>query len=299
MDRTDIQLFLSIVRLSSITKAAELMHFTQSTVSYRLKSMEKELNVLLFFRKKGQRTSELTKYGEQFVPIAEQWAVLYQDTQDLQYFPNNLLTVGAIGSISSTILADVYTAVSNGDTPLRMRVITGYSDEIYKLVESHEADIGFIAEPSQRKNIITTPLFNQKYYVVRYAKYPSVIRRLDPKDLDPKHEIYMYWGGNYDQWHRGLWDTTSMYYACVDTISLLEAFLTDERYWAIVPGSLIRSFPRNANMQIDELNLENPYMRTCYMIKHQNPKPSRIDGIACFEKTLGQVLVNIPDIELV
>ena len=48
MDRTDIELFLSIVEHNSISKAAEILHFSQSTVSYRLKCLEKELNISLF-----------------------------------------------------------------------------------------------------------------------------------------------------------------------------------------------------------------------------------------------------------
>mgnify|MGYP000562133986 CR=1 FL=1 len=70
MDRIDVELFLAVVKWNSITKASEIMHFSQPTVSYRLKLLEKEMGVQLFHRHKGQRTSELTQQGEQFIDIA-------------------------------------------------------------------------------------------------------------------------------------------------------------------------------------------------------------------------------------
>lgn len=54
MDRIDVELFLAVVKWNSITKASEIMHFSQPTVSYRLKLLEKEMGVQLFHRHKGQ-----------------------------------------------------------------------------------------------------------------------------------------------------------------------------------------------------------------------------------------------------
>ncbi|MFD2880212.1 LysR family transcriptional regulator [Paenibacillus rhizoplanae] len=48
-----IEAFLAIVRTGSISKAAELLHLSQATVSYRLKTLEQEMGGLLVERRKG------------------------------------------------------------------------------------------------------------------------------------------------------------------------------------------------------------------------------------------------------
>ncbi len=299
MDRTDIQLFLYIVKLNSISKAAEQMHFTQSTVSYRLKVMEKELQVPLFHRKKGVGTSELTRHGELFVPLAEQLLALYDNIEDLQFFPNNLLTVAAIDSISSSVLSDVYSSVITKDPTLRLEILTGYSAEIYRLVRSRKADIGFIVENEEHRDIVSTPLFHQKFYVVRYARYPSVSSVIDPKSLDPRNEIYIFWGSDYEDWHRDVWGSSAFFHTKVDTVSLLQGFLTEEPYWAVVPGSLLTTLRRSSNhIQVNELDVSDPFARTCYMIRHRQPRPSRMEGMNRFEELLFEKLKELPDIEL-
>ena len=300
MDKTDVQLFLNIVHLNSISKAAEWMHFTQSTVSYRLKAMEKELHVPLFHRKKGISTTELTKQGEMFVPMAQQLLATYENMEDLQYYPCNLLTVAAIDSISSSVLSDVYASVMSFDDTLRLEILTGYSAKVYRLVKERKADIGFIVEYEEHRDIIATPLFHQKFYVVRYARYPSVSSVIAPKTLNPKDEIYSFWGTDYEDWHRDVWGVSNLYHAKVDTVSLLQEFLTEEPYWAVVPGSLLNTLRRaNNHIQVNELDVPDPFARTCYMITNKEPRPSRIEGIDRFQEILRGKLKEMPDIELV
>ena len=57
MDRIDIELFLAIVKWKSITRVSEIKHFSQPTVSYRLKALEKELGVRPFYRQQGLHAS--------------------------------------------------------------------------------------------------------------------------------------------------------------------------------------------------------------------------------------------------
>ncbi len=275
------------------------MHFTQSTVSYRLKAMEKELHFPLFNRRKGVNTSELTRHGELFVPMAEQLLALYDNIEDLQYYPTNLLTVAAIDSISSSVLSEIYTSVITQDDSLRLEVLTGYSTEVYRLVRNHKADLGFIVEYEEHRDVVARPLFHQKFYVVRYARYPSVSSVIDPRSLNPKYEIYSFWGTDYEDWHRSVWGTSDLYHAKVDTVSLLQDFLTEEPYWAVVPGSLLTTLRRSSNhIQIHELDVADPFARTCYLIRHKHPRPSRLEGMQQFEEILGQKLLEIPDIEL-
>ena len=78
MTHWEIKTFLEIVKYSSISKAAEKLYLTQSTVSHRLSVLEEELGVKLIIRRKGYRTIELTNDGEAFLPLAYEYEALWE-----------------------------------------------------------------------------------------------------------------------------------------------------------------------------------------------------------------------------
>ncbi len=299
MERVDIELFLLIIEHNSITKAAEMEHFSQSTVSYRIKCMEKELGIPLFYRKKGVRTSELTKQGELFIPIARQWLELYKNTDDLQKYPFQHFSVGAISSISASILGDVYTRLTQSELPIQLRIRTAYSDVLYNLVENNSLDIAFIAEKEERKHILTIPAFSERYYVVNQSKYPRSMGKVSIHDLKLENEIYMDWNISYSEWHEKVWGNIPGYHVWVDNFSLLQKFLVqDEKYWAIVPGSLLHSIYRNmSTVQINELEDDNPPTREIYMIQNKSPRENRRDTMILFERFLKECLADMPHIQ--
>ena len=57
-----LQYFLTVAREGNITKAAELLHITQPTLSRQLMQLEEEMGVLLFER--SQHRIKLTQAGE-------------------------------------------------------------------------------------------------------------------------------------------------------------------------------------------------------------------------------------------
>lgn len=69
MNFLGIETFLAIIETRSLTKATEILHVSQSTVSHRLKSLEQEINTVLIEHKKGHKTITLTPKGEEFISI--------------------------------------------------------------------------------------------------------------------------------------------------------------------------------------------------------------------------------------
>ncbi|MDT1064136.1 LysR family transcriptional regulator [Paracoccus sp. CPCC 101403] len=70
MDIRQLRTFVTVARLSSVTKAAEALHITQPAVSGQLKSLEEELQVKLLSRTTSSVT--LTQSGEALLSRAEQ-----------------------------------------------------------------------------------------------------------------------------------------------------------------------------------------------------------------------------------
>ncbi|MCF0259401.1 MAG: LysR family transcriptional regulator [Erysipelotrichaceae bacterium] len=72
--------FLTVVREGSITKAADVLHMTQPTLSRQLSAMEEELGVKLFRR--GSRKITLTEQGIQLKKRAEEILQLVEKTKE-------------------------------------------------------------------------------------------------------------------------------------------------------------------------------------------------------------------------
>ena len=71
MNDEALETYLNIIKTHSLTKTAENMFISQSAVSNRLISLEKELNVKLIDRSPGQKGVVLTQKGEEFVEFAK------------------------------------------------------------------------------------------------------------------------------------------------------------------------------------------------------------------------------------
>jgi len=61
MDIRILRYFLTVVREGSITRAAEVLHITQPTLSRQLAQLEEDLSIKLFYR--GARRITLTNEG--------------------------------------------------------------------------------------------------------------------------------------------------------------------------------------------------------------------------------------------
>src|SRR5699024_4745663 len=97
--------FIYVCRFKSFNKAAEKLFITQPSLSSRIKSLEKELDVKLLNR--NNRYVEITTEGEIFLPYAKQIFNSYLKAKASLSNSDGLLTVGSIISVSMSILPKV------------------------------------------------------------------------------------------------------------------------------------------------------------------------------------------------
>ena len=145
MNYEQIRTFLTIASYRNITAAANHLYLSQSTVSNRVAALAEELGAQLFLRNKGQRNLELTAYGNAFIPIAEQFAALYKDTQAIKAQENiQTLTIAAVDAVNTFTFTELYRSLIREHPEISLRIQTHHSNEIHGLVENRTADIGFV-----------------------------------------------------------------------------------------------------------------------------------------------------------
>ena len=270
-----IDAFIAIVQTQSLKKAAEFLHLTQATVSYRLKILEQEMGATLVERGKGIQKIALTPFGEHFGTIAERWSTLKRDAENLQASgPRLSLSIGGTNSLNMYVLSPLYQALIRHMPRIRLQFRTQHSVELWDTMERREIDVAFVKMERTVPNIVVEPFFVDESVLIRPAT-PKMgdLQSIHPTELNCEHEIYWNWGPSFQMWHDRWWDPLRSTHIQVDVAGLIFSLMQDPRQWSIVPKSVATTFVKSGHFIIQRL-LDAPPERVCYKITHEHIKPS-------------------------
>lgn len=146
--------FLTVVRERSITKAADMLHITQPTLSRQLMQLEEDLGVKLFDR--SQRKFTLTPAGSFLAQRAADIVDLVEKTEhDIKDQETNLsgnICFGAGEIASVNLLADIIHAFQQKYPNVTFELFTGTTDIIHQKTEKGLIDIALLQEPIDMLN---------------------------------------------------------------------------------------------------------------------------------------------------
>lgn len=149
MELRVLEYYLMVAREENITKAAELLHITQPTLSRQLAQMEEELGVRLFTR--GRHSITLTEDGMLLKRRAQEIVELADKTRrDLKHDEQELSGKIYIGSgevKSMRVFADCIAKFHCQHPKVIFDIYSGTADEIKEQIERGLMDIGLLAEP--------------------------------------------------------------------------------------------------------------------------------------------------------
>lgn len=285
-----IDAFLAIVQTHSLKKAADMLHLTQATVSYRLKTLEQEMGAALVERGKGIQAISLTPFGESFVSIAERWSALKRETELLQASgPRLSLAVGGSNSLNTYVLPPLYRALSQYTPKLRLQFRTQHSVELYDTLERREVDVAFVKMERTVPNIVVKPFFVDEMVLIRPVTPDNhCLEAIHPSELNGDHEVYMNWSPSYQMWHDQWWDPFNSSRLLVDSAGLVFSLMLEPQQWSVVPKSVAGSFVQSGRFVIQHL-LDAPPARICYKITHKYPQSMTNSGLAILDKLLAAV----------
>jgi LysR family transcriptional activator of nhaA len=135
--------FWVAAREGSMTKAAELLHVTQQTISGQIKSLESSLGVTLFVRQ-GRRLA-LTDAGRATYRYAQEIFTLGQDMVSmLREHPSgrpSQLVVGIVDVMPKLIAYQLLKPALEGASPVRLICLEGKLDYLLADLAVHELDL--------------------------------------------------------------------------------------------------------------------------------------------------------------
>lgn len=144
MNFTQLQHVKTITETGSITKAADILHITQSALSQSISHLEDELNIKLFQRQKSGTT--LTSQGKQIFPsilgLLEQETALYDKIDALNAEMQGTLSVATVPSLFMTVVPSVLATFKRDNPNIEVQITEAENDEVRRLVMNEEVDIG-------------------------------------------------------------------------------------------------------------------------------------------------------------
>lgn len=291
MNISSAKAFLAVVSTKSISSAAEMLYLSQSTVSFQLKTLEEDIGVKLIERKKGHRQIEITPKGLECIPIAERFVQVWNEAHELQNKNTDILTISSVDSLNNYAFSAFYEQLLFGDSPMRLKVFTHQTSEIFEHVDNRTADVGFVLSQRKYQNIIAKPIFREKLVLAQLKdEEPKHNYILQASDLDFSSEILFDWGPEFSQWHDARCPHDVRSILQVDTIGMLMHYLR-KKYWTILPSSIVESLKKDYPIYGFEID-EGPPDRICYKLTHRFPKPSQVATIQSFEKQLEEYLLK-------
>lgn len=149
MELRTLRYFLTTAQEGNITRAADILHMTQPTLSRQLMELEKELGATLFVR--GRRELSLTEDGLLFRQRAEELVALADKTQrefaGRRDAVSGVISLGAAEAMGSLLLARYMKEFSRQYPLVKFDLHNEMVDNIRERIAKGLVDIGLVLEP--------------------------------------------------------------------------------------------------------------------------------------------------------
>lgn len=145
------QAFVTAVECGSFTRAADMLHYSQSGISRMIHDLEAEWGVTLLER--GKAGVRLTSDGIRLLPHAQRICQAYQALQTqvdaLHGLQAGLIRIGTFSSVATHWLPRMIRAFEQAYPKIEYELLLGDYAEIESWVQSGRVDCGFIRLPAQ------------------------------------------------------------------------------------------------------------------------------------------------------
>lgn len=151
-----LQVFHTVARLLSFTKAAESLHMTQPAVTFQVRQLEEQFNTRLFDR--SHNRINLTDAGRRVFDYADRIFELYGEMEnavrELTGEISGALTIGASTTIAEYMLPTLLGGFNARYPEVTIHLKVSNSEGIVSMVESNAIDLGVVESPVGNKNLV-------------------------------------------------------------------------------------------------------------------------------------------------
>ena len=142
MELKNLDTFIQVAELSSFTKAADKLGYSQSTVSFQIKQLENELGAQLFER--INHTVSLTERGKEVLMYAHQISKLTRDMEYASQTDQNIhghIRIAMADSLCSWLMNKNFHNFHKEYPGITLKIIAASTEEMFRLLNQNEVDL--------------------------------------------------------------------------------------------------------------------------------------------------------------
>ena len=141
MEIRNLTTFVHVAELSSFTKAAKTLGYSQSTVSFQIKQLEEELGCMLFERinhtiSLTEKGREVLSYAQQVSNMSQEFKENFSDSRDVK----GHIHIVTPDSICETMLNNNYIDFYSKYPNISLKFSTADTDDMFRILNHNEAD---------------------------------------------------------------------------------------------------------------------------------------------------------------
>ncbi len=189
-----LRIFLTVANAGSLSVAARILSLAQPTVSRKIKELEAEFGSL--FRRHGRGVA-LTSAG---AALKHSLDTHYLAIDDIcQSFLGSrkalpgLLKIAAVHTLNGYFLPDLVKAYAENHPEIRLQIMGRSSEEVVSLVETGEADIGFVYDVMVNTDALEmTRLHSESMTLIHHPDLMPVLDKAGCAILDKDYPLVGY-----------------------------------------------------------------------------------------------------------
>lgn len=134
--------FVQVAELNSFTKAAEALDYSQSTISFQIKQLEKEMDCLLFERINHtliltDRGKDLLEYAQRIRRLTDEFCQNMTADREIQ----GQVHVLAPDSLCEAMMLEHYDDFYKRYPGIRLKFSTADTEDMFRILDRNEADM--------------------------------------------------------------------------------------------------------------------------------------------------------------
>ncbi len=198
MTLNELKYVVAVARTQHFSKAAEICHVSQPSLSIAIRKLEEELGITIFQR--GKRQVEVTPEGEVVVQQAQK---VIEEADKLNYLKNlqknplqGVLKIGAIFTIGPYLFPSLVPFMRKEFPDMPMHIDEDYTENLRKKLLKAEIDIAVLALPFNDPAIEKLEIYDEDFMPLFYDSHPFSNKSEINVDDVPNKDLLMLGEGN-------------------------------------------------------------------------------------------------------
>ncbi|MBM5607675.1 LysR family transcriptional regulator [Listeria ivanovii] len=186
MELRVLNYFLTVAREKTISRAAEVLHLTQPTLSKQLKELEEILGVKLFVR--GNRSITLTEEGIYLAKRGKEILALVELTTSNLLVTDSIsgqIAIGAGETSAFEFVGKHLHEIRKNYPEINFQIYSGNADDVLEKIDHGILDFGLVIDPvdKQKYQYLRLPLVDKWGLLVNNSHNLASNQSIEPNEI--------------------------------------------------------------------------------------------------------------------